>query len=171
MILSYVKLIGVPVSELKTQTMLARIADLIYDNSNAAIAGIVVNVGGGFFRKQKVISSVDIVKLYREGLIVRDDEVVSEFADLVRLKKLADDGYFGLGQKVVSTSGQNLGKVFDILIDSETITIQKLHIRNMFSEKLIPASKIVSWDGKVITVKTNKESVPAPSQLEISSTE
>lgn len=156
MILSYSKLIGKNVSELKDQQMLGKIHELIYDNANFSVTGIIVNQGNFLSNKQSVVAAIDFVKLNNDGLIVLSDDVLNDLSDLVRVNQLYKEKYFGLSQKVTTLSDQSVGKVFDLTFDAETGAILKIYVKNMFREQIIPVAKIVSWEGKNIKIKDDK---------------
>ncbi|MCL5795084.1 MAG: hypothetical protein M1338_01885, partial [Patescibacteria group bacterium] len=53
-----------------------------------------------------------------------------------------------IDQKAYTISQKPLGKVFDVLIETNTLTITKLYLRNWLDERILPVSKLVKIDEK-----------------------
>ncbi len=152
----YSKLIGTPVAELKNQSKVGEIADFIVNNEDITIAGAIVKKENWLFSKNKVASSTDIVSLLKKGMIVNDENAITELSEISKLDTLYKKKNYGIAQKVVTKSGQYVGHVFDYLIDTSTLSIRKFYIKRLFKELLIPANSIVSFEGKTITIKEDK---------------
>jgi len=156
MMLLYSKIIGGPVAEIKTQSRSGEIADLFINNEDLSVAGIIVKIHHLFMSDKKVVNSTDIVQLLKDGAIIRDSESLCDIEDLIRLKKLYENKSYGLSQKVITKSGQFVGRVYDYMIDSTTMTIRKFYVKKLISEVIIPTSKVIEMEGKTITIKEDK---------------
>lgn len=164
MILRYTQIIGLPIFELKDQSLLGYAYECILDNTKNSILGIVLKPG--IFSKPKLILlSMDIQKVLKKHIFVRDEGALSEIADLVRVQTLIDDGIFGVGQKVQTESGQNLGRLYDYLVESEGLTITKLYIKDLSKERIISAENIISIEPKLITIKGPLNTVEVASEV------
>ncbi|MEI7792910.1 MAG: PRC-barrel domain-containing protein [Candidatus Berkelbacteria bacterium] len=104
---------------------------------------------------------MDVLKILKKNIVIRDESAISEIKDLVRVKTLIDDGFFGVGQKVQTESGQYLGRLYDFLVDSDNLVITKLYIKGLANERIIPATSIVSIEPKIITVKDPLDAIEA----------
>jgi uncharacterized protein YrrD len=164
MILRYTQIIGLPIFELKDQSLLGYAYECILDNTKNSILGIVLKPG--IFSKPKLILlSMDIQKVLKKHIFVRDDGALSEIADLVRVQTLIDNGIFGIGQKVQTESGQNLGRLYDYLVESERLAITKLYIKDLSKERIISAENIISIEPKLITIKDSLNIVEVANEV------
>lgn len=160
MILPYTKLVGLDVFDLKNQTRVGKIKEIIIQKKDFKISGIVLEKSL-LDRNVKVVSSTDIVEITPQGVIVRDSNSVSSLKENVRLKEAIDDGLHGIGQKVVTKSGNSLGKVVDLFISTETLMISKIFVKNIFTERVIASTAIEEIKKRKIIVKDSFETVKA----------
>lgn len=159
MIIPYTKLVGVSVFELKTQTKVGYVLDLIIKKSDISIYGLVVKTSMLPFAKMKVIAETDIVEVGNDGVIIQENDSISDFDDAVRLKEAYHHKLHGIHQHVRSKSGKNLGKVFDYLVRATDLSITKIYVKSLVSERIIPTSAITDIKGKQITVNNDYDLV------------
>jgi uncharacterized protein YrrD len=159
MIVSFSKLIGAPIFELKTQTKLGFIIDIVIKKSDVSIYGLIAKTSLAPFSRAKTISETDILEISNDGIIVEDEKAISDMTETIRLKEAFDGGLHGVGQKVKTKSGKNIGKVFDYLIRADDLTITKIYLKNLFSERIIPTSAIVEIKGRQITINNDYDLV------------
>lgn len=152
MILRYLQLIGMPVYELRSQTRVGQINDLLIQE-DFSINSFVLKRPIFDFGAARIIASVDTIELLKEGLLVRDTGAVIELSESIRAKKLADTKNFGIGQRVLTESGQFIGTVNDYQIESKNLLIKKFHVRKIFSEMIISPADILKFENRIITVK------------------
>jgi len=152
MILRYTQIIGLPIFELKNQSLIGYSHECVLDNIKKSILGIVLKPGL-FSQPKFILLQMDVLKILKKNIVVRDEGAISEIKDLVRVQTLIDDGIFGVGQKVQTESGNNLGKLYDFLVDSESLGITKLYTKDLTKERIIPASDIISIEPKIIIIK------------------
>jgi len=164
MILRYTQIIGLPIFEIKNQSLLGYSYECVLDDSKKSVLGLVLKPGI-FSQPKFILLQMDIIRMLKKNIIVRDEGSISEIKDLVRVQTLIDDGIFGIGQKVQTESGNNLGKLYDFLVESETLGITKLYVRDMAKERIIPASDIISIEPKIITIKDLLGQVEALSEI------
>jgi len=160
MILRYTQIIGLPIFELKNQSLLGYSHECVIDNVKKSILGIVLKPGI-FSQPKYILLQMDVLKILKKNIVIRDEGAISEIKDLVRVQALIDDGMFGIGQKVQTESGNNLGKLYDFLVDSESLGITKLYVRDMTKERIISASDIISIEPKVIVIKDPNAAIEA----------
>ncbi len=160
MILRYTQIIGLPIFELKNQSLVGYSYECVLDNVKNCILGIVLKPGL-FSQPKFILLQMDVLKILKKNIVIRDESAISEIKDLVRVKTLIDDGFFGVGQKVQTESGQYLGRLYDFLVDSDNLVITKLYIKGLANERIIPATSIVSIEPKIITVKDPLDAIEA----------
>jgi len=164
MILRYTQIIGLPIFELKNQSLVGYSYECVLDNVKNSILGIVLKPG--LFSKPKfLLLQMDVLKILKKSIVIRDEGAVSEIKDIVRVRTLIDDGIFGVGQKVQTESGQNLGRLYDYLVDSDNLIITKLYIKDLAKERIISAANIVSIEPRIITVKDSLDTIEATSEV------
>lgn len=159
MIIPYTKLVGLSVFELKTQTKLGFVLDVIIKKSDISVYGLVVKTSLLPFSKMKVVTETDILEIGNEGVIVQDEEAIADLDETVRLKEAYHHKLRGINQHVKTKSGKNLGKVFDYLVRANDLSITRIYIKNLVSERIIPASAITEINGKHITVNNDYDLV------------
>jgi sporulation protein YlmC with PRC-barrel domain len=144
-----------PVAELKDQTRLGKVSEVVIDNEKLSVAALVLQQPNLFFLKNKFILAIDIVYLLKNGLIIKDDESLVDQNESVNVDRLVKEKCFGIGQKVITDSGEYLGHVYDFMIESETLSITRLLIKKMMQDRIIQTDKVITMTGKIITVKDN----------------
>lgn len=162
MLLPYTKIVGGFIVDLRSFTNLGHIFELVYSDDKLAISGILTKTGGLFTRKIRAVSSVDILEISTKTVaaFVADEDAIVDLDEVIRLKNNFENGYFGLGQSAVTESGKMLGKVYDLLVDVQDLSIRKFYIKDLFSDKIIASTQIVGWDGpKKLIVKDNAETI------------
>ena len=124
-------------------------------------------------RKQRYLSTVDVLDYYDDAITARDADALQEATDLVRLTGLLEERTDLLGLRVVSQRGRRLGKVKDALFDTQTHFIAKLYVkpgltsRLLTSELVIAREQIVAVTPKQVTVRYDEKAAApgAPAEL------
>jgi len=161
MLIPYTKIIGSPIYELKTSAYAGNVSEVIFDFDELKIAGLLVKKNKIFTKKNYAISAVNIVELSTNdpAVIIDNEDNLEELKELVRLNKKYQNGEFGIGQKVETKSGKYIGKVFDILFDTESLEIKKFYVKSLMSERIITVHIIISVNTKKIVIKDDFEAV------------
>lgn len=159
MLVPYSKIIGSRIVELKTQTEIGEVFELIIQKNDISIAGIIPKSQSVWPKNTFVISSNDITEITSGVAIVNDEDSIVPIDEAVRLKKQIKEGYLGVGQKIYTKSGKYIGKVFDYIVNGETLTITKFYAKYFFVEKIIPFSSIISIKKNIIIIKDDFEFV------------
>ena len=156
MILKYSSIIGLPVADLKDQSHVGKVSEVIIDPCSVSIAAVAVEQPSWLFSKSRFVIKLDVVYLLKNGVIIEDAESLIDREESVNIERLIKSNNFGIGQKVVTSSGILLGHVYDFLVESESLSITKFYIKHLLRERIISIDKIESVDGKLITVKDNQ---------------
>lgn len=133
--------------------------DIIIKKSDISIYGLVVRTSILPFAKMKVITETDILEIGHDGVIIQDEDAITNFDDSVRLKEAYHHKLHGINQHVRSKSGKNLGKVFDYLVRATDLSITKIYVKSLVSERIIPTSAITKIEGKHITVNNDYDTL------------
>lgn len=161
MIIRYSQIIHSPVVELKSQTNLGIASDLVIQKSDLTIKAVIIRCG--FFNLlTRVASASDIVELNSGSVILNDENSITTLSEATRIREAIKEKMHGLGQSVRTKSGKALGQVYDYTIDNATCAIQKLFVKSLLTDRIIPVSAILNFEGKKITVKDDFEIITEP---------
>lgn len=167
MIIKYSQIIHSPVMEMKNQTKLGEAVDLVIQKSDLSIKAVVVK-NGLFNIATRIATNNDVVELNNGSVILNNDDSLVLLSDALRVKEAIHDKMFGVGQSVKTKTGKFLGRVCDYTIDNATGAIQKLFVKSLFADRVIPVSMIVKFEGKRITVKDDFEIISATDLSDLS---
>ncbi len=118
-------------------------------------------------RKQLILLSQDIRDLLPQGIIINDDEVLTERSELVRLEKLLKLNFDVLGKLIETTTKHKIGKVNDYATEAQTMYIQKLYVSQSILKSFsggslgIDRSQIVEITDNKIIINDLESKVPA----------
>lgn len=160
MIIPYSKIIGMSVFAVKNQSCVGIIVGVVLKKQDFAVHGFIVKTSVLPFISNKVISATDVVDLTPEGLVVENDNIVSDLHDAVRLHQAIHDGYTGIQQKVITESGKRIGRVFDYLVSAPDLSISRIYIRSLLSERILPKAAIKSFKKGIIIIRDDYDLVP-----------
>lgn len=159
-------LLNRPVLSLRTGGVVATTTGAIINPNNLKIEGFYC--ADAFDRKKTVILLYqDIRDIIAQGFVVNDHDVLSEPAELVRLKDTMQIRFELLGKPVVTVSKDKLGKISDYAADTATMYVQKLYVsqslfKNFTGGNLgIDRTQIVEITDRKIVVQDVAQPVPA----------
>jgi sporulation protein YlmC with PRC-barrel domain len=159
MIVRYSSLIGGLVAELRDQTKVGKISEIIIDKDKLAIAAFVLEGSFWTFSRNKIVTAIDVVYTLKDGAIINDIDSIIDAKESVSISKLIDQKCYGVGQKVITCNGEGLGNVYDFLINTEDLSITKFYIKHFLRDRIITVNRIVNMDGRVITIKDSSKMV------------
>lgn len=119
-----------------------------------------------FTKSKLVLRSDDIRELGPMGFLVNDHDVLTEPAELIRIKEVIELGFVLIGKKVVTESGKNIGDVKDYATDPDVLYIQKLYVGKSLLRSLptgdvtIDRSQIIETTHKQIIIQDATQKVP-----------
>lgn len=158
MLTSYSKLINSKIFDLKDQSNLGDVAEVIYRKGELIVQGMVLK-RSFFSREVPVVETVDIVEVTHGALIINNDQGVYDINEAIRLKESYKHGFLGINQNVITKSGKKIGKVIDFIISTDDFTVEKILVRGVLSERLIPKAAVVSYHPDTIVIKNEFEKV------------
>ena len=142
-----------PVMSLRTGGKIAIATAPIIDPNNLKIEGWYCQ--DRFSKEPLILLSQDVREFLKQGLVVNDHEVLTEPAELVRLKNVLELQYELLGKPVLTTGKKRLGKINDYAVDGSSLYIQKLYLSQ---------SMIKSFSGG-LSIDRNQIIETTPSQV------
>lgn len=123
-------LLNRPVMSLRTGTQVATTLLAIINPNNLKIEGFHCQ---DTQRKQLILVEQDIRDVLPQGIAINDADVLTEAAELVRLKDVMALHFDLLGKTVVTTSREKLGKVNDYATETQSMMIKKIYVaRSIF---------------------------------------
>lgn len=159
MLLPYSKIVGSPIIDLKTQSKLGEVSEIVIKKSDISLHGLILRGSSILSRKTNVVAASDIVEIIKGAVVVSDIDSVVDFDEAIRLKEAFLKGFHGIGQKVVTKNGKTIGKVFDYLVQSDTNLIVKFYVKNLLSEKIIGRNSVISFEKNKIVIKDDFEEI------------
>ena len=156
-------IINRPILSLRTGTEVGTALAPIIDPNNLKIEGFFCRNG----RKRPVLVTRDIRDVLPQGIVVNDEEALTEPEDLVRLKDLIQINFELLGKPVETVGKQKLGKVEDYSTETESMIIKKLYVAQPIYKSLgggnlgVDRTQIVEITDKKIIVNDLDSKVPA----------
>ena len=150
-----------------TDAKVARILGCIIDPENGKLVAFKVMPS---ILSYKIISPSDIVGIQPDFIAIAKESAVVKPEEILNVKKIIDAGIPVLGNWVRTKDKEWLGKVEDLIINSETLTIEKLYVKGLaigiqakpflgtFKEnRILDYKDVVSIKKDAITVKSEPE--------------
>lgn len=160
MIIRYSQILHTPVVEIKNQSRLGIVEELILQKSNLNILAATVKIYP-LLPIHKVITSDDIVEIAKEAVIVQNEDSISDIKENVRIADALKGNAKGVGQKVVTKSGKYLGRVFDYTVESSACALVSIYVKYLISVRIISRAAIIDFDKDKIVVEDDFEAVKA----------
>ncbi|OIP23653.1 hypothetical protein COX95_03810 [bacterium CG_4_10_14_0_2_um_filter_33_32] len=162
--------LNIPIISLYNTVKVGSLIDFIIDPEIGKVVGIVGDKG--IVRdKVKVVSMVDVREMSNDAVIVDNEDALVSQEEIVRIDDILKLGIKIIGNKVITESGQYLGKAIDFLLD-DFFYINKLYVKPSImnivdSQLVIPRELIIKVTKEKIIVsddliKTIKEVEPVP---------
>jgi len=160
MIIPYSKIVGLPIADLQNERNIGSVREVIF-NPECDVVGFMLRPVLWELQSNKIVTSDAVLSLNRDGLSIGKDEDVADVSEMVRLKGIFSHRLFGVNQKVVSRSGEQIGTVYDYFIESTTFAITKFCVRNLWRERIIPIKEIIGFETNKIIIKDNDSTIDA----------
>ncbi len=115
-----------PVLSLRTGTVVATAIAPIVNPNNLKIEGFYCD--DRFNKDRLILLYQDIRDLISQGFVINDHDVLSDPAELVRLKDIFELKFELIGKPVETVSKVKVGKVSDFATEITTMYVQKLYV-------------------------------------------
>lgn len=111
------------------------------------------------FSKRLALSARDIIAYDLGGVVIENSDSLVSPDEIQPFKKFSGITNKWLGKSVVSESNQNLGRIEDVVIETDLDTIVKIYVGGFLKPKrIIDRDQIVKVDDKRIIVKDDASS-------------
>jgi uncharacterized protein YrrD len=131
---------GLPVIVQASGTPLGNVERAIFDADKGKV--MAYSIRGS----KKLLSTVDVLNYFDDGILVGDPDALQEPQELPRIAKLLQNNTVLIGLKAVTERGERLGKVQDVLIDSSGHFLAKLYIKPGLMKRFMTEQLIISRD-------------------------
>ncbi len=146
---------GRPVFSRDTTGPVARIFDLVIDPTNGTLVALSVHPSAA-----KIVGTRDILSWYPH-IVIRDMDSITEPDEVIKVHEVLSDSSYGpfFKNTVVTESGEELGRVFDYVINLDAGVVLNLMVAKTFlglvhfSERIIPVSDIIRVEPDRIIIK------------------
>ncbi len=144
--------LGLPVCEEGSHEPLGHLDFVLLDPDTGKIEGFFVKMPGMFFADQKFLPAMDILR-WSLRIVVSSADVLCDPRDIIRIESLMSTPRPILSQRMITTTGQVLGRCTDIQFDTTHFLLEWLFPKKWFRNGVpVPASQIseVRTDAVVI---------------------
>jgi len=98
---------------------LGQVDDILIDREHMRVSGVAVSKGGILDRERKIIPAGSITTWGKDALLVQDSSVLQTGAEHPERENWITPVSRLKGMSIVSTSGNRLGQIDDLLVDQE----------------------------------------------------
>lgn len=116
-----------PLSELKGKAILSidtgeklgQVDDILVDVAGLRVAAVIASLGTLLNKEKRVLPATEVTTWGRDAVLVKDDTSFRSEDELGDREKWISVGNHIKGLSLVSTSGNRLGKVDDLMVDND----------------------------------------------------
>lgn len=119
------------------------LGDIIIDPVSAQISGFFVKTP--LFSPLKIIVKSDIIMIDRHAVLINNPDNIVTIDEVIRLKEIICKKFKIINLKAQTENKLYLGHIEDIVIDNETIMITKYYLRNLMTNRIISAEKLIGF--------------------------
>lgn len=149
-------------SEIFTENAIymGRVSEIVVDPDRGMIVGFLTGSLG-----EKAFSPIDLLSWNRQ-LIVKDEESLLDTEEIIKIREVLEAQNMIMKKKVVTKSGQYIGKVSDIAFDSLFLVMTKIFVAKPllfffeYDERIFTVQQILEIKKDVIIVKDPEELIP-----------
>lgn len=142
--------IGAKVFTVDDGRLVEDIDDIIYNPKTNKVEALLVNPGG-IFSEAKIILIKDARGIGKDAVLIQNDEVMKRTPDIPKdVAAIATKGAYLTENRMITESGVDLGKVVDILFDSENGIVEEFEVSQGLKDVAIGRKHVKVSD--IITV-------------------
>ncbi len=158
-------LINQPVLSLRNGARIATTLSPLINPNNLKIEGFYCQEPGS--KERLIVLYQDIRDVMPQGLVVNDQDALTQPSELVRLKEIIELDFSLDGKPVVTASKTRIGKVNDYAIETTTMYVQKIYVGQSLLKSLnggslsVERTQIIEITNKVIVIQDPLQPTPA----------
>lgn len=138
---------------------------MIFDPENGQVVALFLKPSG-WLAREKVIVPGDILDMIHEIIVIRHSDQLVPPAEIIRLAQIEKSNTPILGQRAETESGESLGKVSDLLIDTSSWQISKYYLRKITSERILPGNAVQIITPRAVVFNCQSGSAQTETTLE-----
>lgn len=136
------QLINLPIISLQTGETVSHARSLVIEMASLEI--VAISCANMKEYTDPILMVKDIRQLATDCIIIDSDDDIGSAGDVVRLKEPLLASYSPIGAHVVSHMQRPIGKVEDFTINSESLKLQKLYVRQPIWRSWLGASLVIA---------------------------
>ncbi|MBI4023112.1 PRC-barrel domain-containing protein [Candidatus Berkelbacteria bacterium] len=142
-----------PVAALADEERIGTIQEVVLDPDSGELVGFWVQPTG-WFTARRALSSRDVVSYDTQAIVVQSEAVLLPPEEIQPFKSVVRRNERWVGKRVETESGQRLGHVSTLVIDTDLEILAKLHVSSLFGpERVLARTEIVRVTPAAIIVK------------------
>jgi len=149
---------GMSIISFQSEGGIGTCKNLIFEPDKMICRVVLVNTNELFKSQKRYIVWDDVLEI-SNGLYVQDKDVLMEKDELVRHAEVIERDCILIGMKVRTKSGEELGIVYDFILDTTTGSMMKIFVKSgkilAGEHRIIGRNKIVSVEEDTIIVYDN----------------
>ncbi|MBI4032485.1 PRC-barrel domain-containing protein [Candidatus Berkelbacteria bacterium] len=153
---------GLPVASIDDEARIGVVSDALIHPDTGELVGFWVQPNG-WLAPRRALSSSDVVSYDANAIVVRSAESLVNPAEIHAFKLLSARRDRWIGKHVVTESGERLGRVQNVVINTDLEMLAKLYVTSFLplgTERVIARAEIVNVTQRLITVR-GEGSAPA----------
>ena len=155
MLIQATNLLGHPVASLQEKKRLGEVINILINRHDAKAIGFIVQIGSKYFGQKFFISDIDIIEIDKYGVGIHSEKDLINPEEIVKAKKIINEKFNLINLKAITKNNNVLGKVFDYVIDTQTMQVTKFYIKNLFNERILTIQDIYRITKKAVIFKDN----------------
>lgn len=159
-----------PVGALEEAEMVGKVHRLAVDPGEQKLIGFTVKTGG-YFSKAYSVSMSDVVDVDKNGVVINSRDSMLQNDEIVRMSDILKKKFSIFGLKVLSKSGEKIGKVEDVVIDTNTGDIVRIYTTAFTKRRVFERSQIEKMTFLEIIVKQDREKIKVSNTKTMSAVE
>lgn len=148
---------------LESHQPLGKVTGLVFEPANGRLLALVVQTHGWFSQKQFLAAS-DMCSVESGVVLTRAESDLVALKDLPRADEALKSRIRVLHQRAFTESGQRLGEVADVLLETDSWQITKYYLRNLLAERILLAEDVhsITKKGVIFFDRVNEPGGTAP---------
>ncbi len=109
-------------------------------------------------KESMILPVLELRDIIAKGFVVNDHDAITPTEDMIRLKSVIDEDYTPIGKTVETDDGRKLGKVADYAVDSKSLFIKKLYVKQGLLQSLtsLTTHQVIIDRSQIIDVTPSK---------------
>lgn len=142
MLLQALNILNLPIASLDTNEKIGKIGGVIVDVKSLNIIGFIIQKTSFFWAKKYYVSSVDVLDLDTNGLVVQNEKKVIDPEEVVRANKIIKQRFSLFRLPAETRNHQKLGKIDDFVIDTNTLSVTSFYLTGFLESKIIETKNV-----------------------------